>query len=98
MGLINKNNKYGILKKFFIKSEYRGKEHGVSKTLCEKLLLCAKEHNLKAIILGTPSICTRAHNFYLKMGYQQITKKQLPIEYNYPDRDSLLFIKFLNNF
>lgn len=93
IGLMIKNNKCGILKKFFIKSEYRG--NGISKALYANLTSCAQKLNLKTIILDTPAICTRAHNFYLKMGYRQISRENLPIEYDYPDRNSILFIKNL---
>lgn len=88
-----KKGDYAILKKFFIMQEYRG--IGLSNKLYEQFLNHCKTHNLKGIILDTPSVCHRAHSFYLKNGFNKIEKSELPIEYNYLDRDSICFIKYL---
>lgn len=94
LGLIKKGE-YGILKKFFILKECRGKTFGVSEILYEKLYEFAKNKGLRAIILDTPAVCKRAHGFYKKKGFKIISKEELPLEYNFPDRNSVLFIKYL---
>ena len=44
------------------------------------------------IILDTPSVAVKSHAFYDKSGFRRIIKAELPIEYHYPDRDSLLYM------
>lgn len=90
IGLQKKTEDIAILKKFFIYKEYRGKEYGL--LLYETLLNFSKIKKIKKIVLDSPAIATRAHNFYKKAGFKEIQKESLPILYNYPDRNSLLFI------
>mgnify|MGYP000756230738 FL=1 len=95
LGLINKNGICGILKKFFIEREFRGGEKDVSAGLFERLLEHARRGGMKQIVLDTPAVCLRAHGFYRKKGFRRIGKEQLPVQYDYPDRDSWLFLKEL---
>jgi salicylate hydroxylase len=44
------------------------------------------------VLLDTPAVATRAQQFYRRAGFEQITREQLPVPYEYPDRDSLLFL------
>jgi N-acetylglutamate synthase-like GNAT family acetyltransferase len=92
IGLQKKGDKIAVLKKFFVYREYRGKEHSVGISLYNFLLSFAKENGISKIILDTPSVATRSHSFYKKVGFIEITKKDLPIQYDYPDRNSLLFL------
>lgn len=96
LGLMNKYP-YGILKKFFVNPKYRGKKMGVSNELYERLLSHAKKCQFKAILLDTPAACERAHGFYYKEGFQNITKQELPINYDYPERNSDLFMLKLSD-
>lgn len=96
LGLVNKNGICGILKKFFIEREFRGGEKGVSAELFEHLLEHARSCGMKQIVLDTPAVCLRAHGFYRKKGFRRIGKEQLPVQYDYPDRDSRLFLKELD--
>ena len=45
-----------------------------------------------SIVLDTPFKCYAAHSFYEKQGFQRIEKEELPIRYDFPDRDSLIFM------
>jgi N-acetylglutamate synthase-like GNAT family acetyltransferase len=91
IGLQNKTKEVAVLKKFFVYKEYRGREHGVGMKLYNSLLDFAKNQNILTIILDTPSKGNRSHNFYKKVGFMEISKDALPISYEYPDRDSLIF-------
>lgn len=84
--------KVGILKKFFAHQEYRGRGMVVSGQLYERLLAEAHVKDLDYIVLDTPAKCYAAHRFYQRNGYQIIEKSALPVEYDYPDRDSLIFL------
>lgn len=85
-------NSVAILKKFFVDSRFRGPAYGVGAKLYENLISFAKRSGFKQIILDTPAVATRSHNFYRKAGFRMIDKKNLTVEYLYPDRNSLLFI------
>ena len=93
IGLMKKDMDIGILKKFFVQPDYRGKQHGVSSQLYDKLVTYAKKNRIQQLLLDTPSRCLRAHNFYEKHGFERIVHDELPISYDYPDRDSYLYLK-----
>lgn len=78
-----------ILKKFFVSSEYRG--HKIGAALYNELLKFAQKNNFLEIFLDTPAKATQSHKFYRKAGFEEVTKAKLPIVYQYPDRDSLIF-------
>lgn len=91
IGLQKKTNEVAVLKKFFVYKDYRGKEFGIGTGLYKALLDFAKKQGFSKIILDTPSKATRSHSFYKKVGFKEIAKGDLPIQYDYPDRDSLIF-------
>ena len=90
LGLAKKNEKVGVLKKFFIRKDKRGS--GLSIELYDRLIAFAKEEKLSKIILDTPSILPRAHRFYERAGFRRITKEDLPVHYEFPDRDCYLYM------
>ena len=45
-----------------------------------------------SLILDTPSVARVSHKFYEKARFRKTDKTQLPIEYVYPNRDSLLYM------
>ncbi|MBR1738142.1 MAG: GNAT family N-acetyltransferase [Firmicutes bacterium] len=90
IGLMIRENRCDILKKFFVKSEYRGQRIGCR--LYRTLISFAENIGLHYLILDTPSVAKRSHKFYEQQGFTRITKVELPIEYQYPDRDSLLYL------
>lgn len=83
-------NGNGVLKKFFVKKEYR--QQGVGQMLYRTLLAYAKEQQFHTLLLDTPSVAKASHRFYEKAGFVKIDKAQLPFPYAYPDRDSLLYL------
>lgn len=93
IGLMNKGNGYGILKKFFVRSDYRS--HKVGLQLYQALQKFCKDNHFKVIILDTPSVAETSHHFYERNGFSRIAKNELPIAYDYPDRDSYLYLKRL---
>lgn len=93
VGIINAGNNCGILKKFFVKSEYRSKRIGYA--LYNELLRFAKDRQISHILLDTPSVAVKSHKFYEKAGFRRIEKNELPIDYQYPDRNSFLYLSDL---
>lgn len=92
IGLQKKTKEIAVLKKFFVYKDYRGKEYGFGEGLYKALLNFVIEKGFTKVILDTPSVATRSHHFYEKVGFKNISKKDMPIHYNYPDRDSLIYL------
>ncbi|WGG44698.1 GNAT family N-acetyltransferase [Rossellomorea sp. DA94] len=91
IGLQKENNEVAVLKKFFVYKDYRGKEYGIGTDLYKELIEFAKKNGFSKIVLDTPAKATRSHSFYKKVGFMEIDKKDLPIQYDFSDRDSLIF-------
>lgn len=91
IGLLNCGNGIGILKKFFIYENYRGEPHHLGQKLYAVLLSFVQSHNFREIILDTPKNTDRAHKFYKKAGFIKINGDDLPVEYDYPYKDSDFF-------
>ena len=91
IGIMNKGNGYGVLKKFFVRADFRKQKVGLM--LYQKLLFFCKNNEIKTIILDTPSVAKASHRFYEQNGFMKIAKENLPIHYEFPDRDSLLYVK-----
>ncbi len=79
-----------VLKKLFVRQDYQGPA-GVAHPLYGKALEWACCHSLEALFLDTPSIATRSHAFYRRRGFRIVDRSELPREYSFPDRDSLIF-------
>lgn len=90
IGLMMKQNKCTIMKKFFVKKEFRSQKIGLA--LYNKLIQHAREKNIEHIILDTPSVAVVSHRFYEKAGFRVIQKQELPVPYSYPDRNCLLYM------
>ena len=97
IGLMNYGNGIGIAKKFFVYEAYRGAPHHLGRQLYGVLLQFAKVNGFKSIILDTPKNTERAHQFYIKAGFEKITKEQLGIVYDYPYDDSDFFRLQIDN-
>lgn len=65
IGLLVKEQ-VGVLKKFFVHQDFRGREKGVSVMLYQALVAECQEKGVTSIVLDTPSKCYAAHRFYEK--------------------------------
>lgn len=90
IALMKKERDCAILKKFFVKKEYRAQKVGLA--LYQELLHFAKASHVQYLILDTPSVAHASHRFYEKSGFRRISAEELPVPYTYPDRDSLLYL------
>ncbi len=90
IGLMMKERHCAVLKKFFVKKEYRSQKVGLA--LYEELLKYAESRGVRYIILDTPSVARVSHRFYEKAGFCKISKEELPVPYSYPDIDSILYM------
>jgi len=90
IGFMNYGNNNAVLKKFFVRADCRKRKVGLA--LYETLYIYLKENDYKQILLDTPSVAKQSHSFYEKAGFRKTVKSQLPFSYDYPDRDSLLYL------
>jgi len=90
LALMNKGNGNGILKKGFVKKEYR--KQGILTKLYGRLIDYAKRNNYKQLMFDTPSVATDCHRFFEREGYVRIEKEEQPFAYEYPDRNSYLYL------
>ena len=90
LGLMRREQQCAIMKKFFVKKEFRAQKVGLA--LYQKLLAFAKETGVRHMILDTPSVAHASHRFYEKAGFRKISKEELPVPYSYPDRNSILYM------
>lgn len=68
----------GALRKMFVHTDYRGKEHGTALRLLETLKEWARAHDYAHIYLGTADILRAAHRFYEKNGFVQVERGVIP--------------------
>ncbi|MGI5889105.1 MAG: GNAT family N-acetyltransferase [Oscillospiraceae bacterium] len=87
---MNYGNGNAVLKKFFVRADWRGRRVGLA--LYQTVIGYLKDHGYKQALLDTPSVATASHRFYEKAGFRRIDKSEMPFEYSYPDRDSYLYL------
>lgn len=90
IALMMKENQCCILKKFFVRADYRNQKIGLA--LYKTLLEYALSKKTRYIVLDTPSVADASHRFYEKSGFRRISRNELPVPYDYPDRDSYLYM------
>ena len=93
IGLMKRKKGLGILKKFFVRKDCRSRKVGLRLYLT--LLDFGKKAGISKLLLDTPSVAKASHRFYEENGFVRITKEELPIPYEFPDRDSYLYLKLL---
>ncbi len=90
IGLMLKEKHCAVLKKFFVKKEFRSQKIGLA--LYNELLKYAISKDVHNIILDTPAVAHASHRFYEKAGFYRISTAELPVPYFYPDRESILYL------
>lgn len=93
IALIGLDDKFGAIRKMFVDKSYRGT--GLSALLMTTLIEHAKAGELQEIYLGTISIYQAAQRFYLKHGFTQIEKQELPEVFPIMPVDNVFFMKKL---
>ncbi len=91
IALINIGNQNGVIRKMFVKKEFRGKKHGIAQKLFNTLLTYTLEKEFGALYLGTVSILQAAIQFYKRNGFIEIQKEQLPILFPLMIQDNIFF-------
>ncbi|MBY0500568.1 MAG: helix-turn-helix domain-containing GNAT family N-acetyltransferase [Alphaproteobacteria bacterium] len=79
----------GEVKKFFVHKNYRGK--GIAHKLMKKMVQAARKNKFEYLYLGTVPLLRVALSFYTKAGFESISKKDLPKEFELCPLDSVFF-------
>lgn len=91
IGLSLFSNHKAVLKRMMVDKNFRGKTFNTATLLLEKTLNWAKQKGFKEIYLGTMEQFKAAQQFYLKTGFIEINKKDLPSDYDPNPIDTLFF-------
>lgn len=78
IGVLKLEGEFSILKKMFVKREYRGKEYRIASLLLNKVFDWCNSQSIDTIYLGTMSQFKAAHKFYEKNGFETISINKLP--------------------
>lgn len=83
------------IRKLFTDENYRGKEYQTGQKLLDRLEAFCSQNGKKVIYLGTTDKFKAAHRFYEKNGYDEISKKELPHDFDIMAVDSKFYRKML---
>ncbi|HEY4338073.1 MAG TPA: GNAT family N-acetyltransferase [Puia sp.] len=78
IGLLAPAASFGVIRKMFVKSEFRGKPWSIAQRLLETLVAHARQSGMEHLYLGTISRMHAAHRFYERNGFTLIAKSRLP--------------------
>ncbi|MPM06010.1 hypothetical protein SDC9_52305 [bioreactor metagenome] len=78
VGILDIGDGNAVLRKMFVKKEYRGGSFGVAPMLLGQLLNWAAQSHFHRIYLGTTPQFLAAHRFYEKHGFIEIREDELP--------------------
>jgi N-acetylglutamate synthase-like GNAT family acetyltransferase len=87
-----------MLRKMFVRKEYRGQTKNVAGCLLLEPLKWAKLKQLQRIYLGTTPQYIAAHRFYEKNGFTEIRREDLPSNFPVMDVDKKFYCYALTDF
>jgi putative acetyltransferase len=93
IALIRIGNNAGVIRKMFVKKEFRGKEIGIAQHLFETLAGFATEAGIENVYLGTIDRLHAALRFYERNGFKVIEKKLLPHDFPVMGVDNIFLHK-----
>jgi N-acetylglutamate synthase-like GNAT family acetyltransferase len=81
----------GVLRKLFVKNEFRGRPFEIAQKLFDLLLDTATKAGLTEIWLDTPEVAKASHKFYERNGFRQTNPANLPVGYSFLDKNSKIY-------
>lgn len=91
IALIAADARTGVIRKMFVRKEYRGGEIAAAQQLLNVLTSYCREHDITDIYLGTVDILKAAQRFYLRNGFEEIPKATLPACFPLMSADNVFF-------
>jgi N-acetylglutamate synthase-like GNAT family acetyltransferase len=95
IALLDIGNQQCVIRKMFVKAEFRGPKYKIAQKLLDELLQWSKDKKLDAIYLGTIDKYKAAHRFYQKNNFLQCDKSQLPASFPLIAVDNVFYAKKL---
>jgi len=81
----------GIIRKMFVKKEFRGKELSIAQRLLDYLINYARNNGITDLYLGTVDLLKAAIRFYEKNHFIQIEKNALPPNFPLVKVDNIFY-------
>jgi putative acetyltransferase len=78
IALIDLGEKFGTIRKMFVRADFRGKPHETGQKLLETLEKWAFLHHFEQLLLGTSDALHAACRFYVRNLFVEISKENLP--------------------
>jgi GNAT superfamily N-acetyltransferase len=97
IGLISIGHGAGVIRKMFVKKEFRGKELAIAQHLIETLVQHCKDNGIRDLYLGTVDGMKAAHRFYERNGFFRIDKADLPVYFPAMKTDNMFYHLHLDN-
>jgi len=69
---------FGVIRKMFVKKEYRGAPWRIAQQLLTTLIAYSRDSGMEDLYLGTISRMHAAHRFYERNGFIRLEKENLP--------------------
>jgi len=95
IALIDIEDRIGVIRKMFVRKDFRGKEINLAKDLLNVLENWAKTRQFTRLYLGTVDKLKAAQKFYFKNDYALIDPALLPPDFPRMNVDNLFFVKTL---
>lgn len=96
IGLVLYAANTAVVKRMMVHPDFRGKHYPTAALLLAKSLDWAKEKQVENVYLGTMAQFIAAQKFYLKNGFKEINKNELPSDYLSNPIDTLYYKLPLN--
>ena len=81
----------GVIRKMFVKKEFRGKELSIAQRLLDTLVAYCGENGIGDLYLGTVDKMKAAHRFYERNGFRPIEMEALPSYFPRMMTDNLFY-------
>ena len=95
IALIDIGNNQVALRKMFVNEKFRGQPYRTGQVLMDTVFAWAAQRGITEIILGTLDRFVAAQKFYLKNGFEEILKENLPATFPRMTLDNRFFRKLL---
>lgn len=95
IALIDIGNKQVALRKMFVRDGFRGAPYKTGQLLMDKAFGWMKEKGVDEVILGTLDRFVAAQKFYLRNGFREVKKENLPSNFPAMTLDNRFFVKDL---
>jgi N-acetylglutamate synthase-like GNAT family acetyltransferase len=98
VGILSIEGEFSILKRMFVKKEYRGKKYNIASLLLNEVFDWCNAQGIDTIYLGTMDQFKAAHKFYEKNGFEKINSNELPSSFVINPIDDVFYKKHIEKY